>query len=167
IRKGRDRFFAGIEKIGNEALILHPLVALTHLDIVIVGRREFRVLECKIGISQERLPRTRVAIAAADFVDLKQDRHETEQGYGCLRHLRQRPEFLPPEDAWLRHQTTPPRPCGRDRVRLDRPDPPCANSGRSAVRSRDGNARSNPGSAMRRRRPARKWCDPRPVWSLP
>ena len=62
------------------------------------------------------------------------------------------------------HCSTPPRSCARDRGRPGRRDRPCANTGRSSLRSRDGNAQSGPGSARPRRRRARRWCGLRPAW---
>src|SRR5258707_14782116 len=74
------------------------------LDRIVIWRRKLRILERQIGIAQKRLPRTDRAIVEADFVDLEQDRRKAEQRHGRLRHLRQRPVFLPPENARLRHR---------------------------------------------------------------
>src|SRR5712675_1398624 len=93
------RFLAGIEEIGHKTLILDLLVAAADLDRVVVRRREFWIFERQIGIAQKRLPRAGRPIVGADFVDLKQDGNKAEQRHGRLRHLRQRPVFLPPEAA--------------------------------------------------------------------
>src|ERR1700753_228345 len=102
--KGGGGFLAGIEEIGDEALILDPLVAIAGLDRVIVRRREFRICEREVRIAQKCLPRTCRPIVGTDFVDLKQNRNKAEQRNGRLRHLRQRPVFVPPQQARLRHQ---------------------------------------------------------------
>src|SRR5882724_13204476 len=94
---------AGIKEVGNKTLVLDPRVAVTRLDRVVVGSREFRILERQIDIAQKRQPRAGGAIAGADFVDLEQDRNKAEQRHGRLRHLRQRSVPLPPE-AWLQHR---------------------------------------------------------------
>src|SRR6202167_1915702 len=98
-----DGFPAGGKKSRTEALVLNPLLAAARLDRVVVGLREFRIFERQIGVTEKRLPRAGRPIIGADFIDLKQDRHKAEQGYGRLRHLRQRPVFVPPQDARLRH----------------------------------------------------------------
>src|SRR6266851_4930437 len=98
-----NRLLAGIEKVRNKTLILNPLVAVARLDLVVVRLREFRVFERQIGIAQKRLPRAGGTVVGTDLVDLEQDRNKAEQRHGRLRHLRQRPVFLPP-DARLRHQ---------------------------------------------------------------
>src|SRR4030088_854506 len=100
----RGRFLASIEEIGDKALILNLLVAATSLDRIVVRLREFRILERQIGVAEKSLPCAGGAIVRADFVDLEQDRHKAEQRHGRLRHLRQRPVFLPPENARLRHR---------------------------------------------------------------
>src|SRR5579863_2566404 len=85
-------------------LVLNLFVAACRLDRIVIRRREFGVPERQICIAQKRLPRARRARIRPDFVDLEQDRHKTEQRHRRLRHLRQRPVFLPPQDARLRHQ---------------------------------------------------------------
>ncbi len=52
----------------------------------------------------ERIKAGDRAVVGADFVDLEHDRHKTEQRHGRLRHLRQRPEFLP-ECSGQRHRS--------------------------------------------------------------
>src|SRR5205814_5419009 len=72
------------------------------LDGLVVGLREFRVLERQIRVAEERLPRACGAVVVPDFVDLEQDRDKAKQRHGRLRHLRERPVFLP-EGGRLRH----------------------------------------------------------------
>src|SRR5688572_23173020 len=74
-----DRFLAGVEEVRDEALILDLLVAAAGLDRVVVGLREFRVLERQIRIAQKRLPRAGCPVVGADLVDLEQDRNKAEQ----------------------------------------------------------------------------------------
>src|ERR1700738_1558871 len=102
--KGGDRFLAGVEQIRDETLVLNLLLAVAGLDPIVIRLREFGILEREVSIAQKRLPRAGRAIVGTDFVDLEQDRNKAEQRHGRLRHLRQRPEFLPPESARLRHQ---------------------------------------------------------------
>src|SRR5882757_7936341 len=104
VGEGAQRLLAGIQEIRDEALILHALVTACDLDAVVVGLREFRILEREISIAQERSPRAGGTVVGTDFVDLEQDRNKAEQRHGRLRHLRQRPVFLPPEGARLRHR---------------------------------------------------------------
>src|SRR4029077_18267520 len=101
----RNGFLAGIEEVGDKAFVLHLLVAAAGLDRIVVGLGEFRILERQIGVAEKHLPGAGRAIAGADFIDLEQDRDKAEQRHGRLRHLRQRPVFLPPEDARLRHRS--------------------------------------------------------------
>src|SRR5882724_13689352 len=97
-------FLTGIEEVGNKILVLDPRVVAAGLDRIVIGSREFWILESQIDVAQKRLPRADGAIAGADLVDLEQDRHEAEQRHARLRHLRQRPVSLPPENARLRHR---------------------------------------------------------------
>src|ERR1700709_1274377 len=102
VGEGIDRLLAGVEKIRDEALILRALVEGAGLDGLVVGIRKLRVLERQVGIAQERRARAGGAVVGANLVDLEQDRNKAEQRHGRLRHLRQRPVFLPPK-ARLRH----------------------------------------------------------------
>src|SRR4030088_1088697 len=102
--KCADRFLAGVEEVCDKALHLNLLVAAAGLDAIVAGLRELRILECQIGVAEKRLPSAGRTIVRADFIDLEQDRHKTEQRHSRLRHLRQRAVSLPPEDARLRHQ---------------------------------------------------------------
>src|SRR6478735_5986904 len=104
VGEGGKRLLAGVEEIGDEAFILGMLVAVAGLDDIVIGMREFRILERQIGVAEKRLPRAGGAVVGADLVDLEQDRNKAEQRYARLRHLRQRPISLPPKDARLRHR---------------------------------------------------------------
>src|SRR5882757_9464816 len=104
VGEGGRRLLTGIEEVGDKTLVLDLLVAAARLDRIVIRAREFRIPECQVSIGQKRLPRADGAVAGADFVDLEQDRNKAEQRHGRLRQLRQRPVFLPPEDARLRHQ---------------------------------------------------------------
>src|ERR1700716_4021528 len=79
VGEGGKRLLAGVQEIRDEALILHALVAAFGLDGVVVGLREFRILEREISIAQERSPRAGGAVVGTDFVDLEQDRNKAEQ----------------------------------------------------------------------------------------
>src|ERR1700761_3228412 len=45
VGEGVERLLAGIEKIRNEALILRQDIAIADFDCLVIGRREFRILE--------------------------------------------------------------------------------------------------------------------------
>src|ERR1700733_3729810 len=98
-----DRFLAGIQEIGDKTLVLNLCVAATGLDRLVIGGREFRILERQIGVTKKYLSGADRPIAGADFVDLKQDRNTAKQRSPRLRHLRQRAVSLPPGNARLRH----------------------------------------------------------------
>src|SRR5580698_2291655 len=104
VGKGGPRFLAGIEKIRDKALVLSAEIAATRLDRIVIGRGKFRIFERQIGVAQISLPRAGCATAGAKLVDLEQDRYKAEQRHASLRHLRQRPVFLP-EWCGLRHQS--------------------------------------------------------------
>src|SRR4029453_8025197 len=52
-----DPFPAGVEEVGDEALVLNLLVAAGGLDLLVVRLSEFRILERQVGVAQKRLPR--------------------------------------------------------------------------------------------------------------
>src|SRR4051794_14981773 len=103
VSEGGNGLLAGIEEIRDKALVLNFFLAAAGLDRIVVGRRELWILERQVGIAQEHRLRAGRAVVRTNLVDLEQDRDKAEQRHGRLRHLRQRPVFLPPE-ACLRHR---------------------------------------------------------------